>query len=94
LGYLGITQIAGQADIANIAVAPAHRRRGAAHALLARAETQAVLRGCGEIRLECRQGNAAALALYRSRGYVEVGRRKKYYRDPDEDAVLMTLFVR
>jgi len=93
IGYLGISQVADQADIANIAVAPAHRRRGVAHALLARAETQAALRGCVEIRLECRTSNAAALALYRSRGYNEVGRRKKYYRDPEEDAVLMTLFV-
>ena len=92
-GYLGISQIADQADIANIAVSPAYRRQGIAHALLARAETQAILRGCGEIRLECREGNAAALALYQSRGYTEVGRRKKYYHDPEEDAILMTLFI-
>ena len=94
IGYLGISQVADQADIANIAVLPAHRRQGAAHALLARAETGAILRGCEEIRLECREGNAAALALYRSRGYREVGRRRRYYHDPEEDAVLMTLFIR
>jgi len=93
IGYLGISHAADQTDIANIAVEPAGRRRGVAQALLARAETRAVLEGCAEIRLECRAGNAAALALYRSRGYAEVGRRKKYYQNPDEDAILLTLFI-
>jgi ribosomal-protein-alanine N-acetyltransferase len=45
------------------------------------------------IELEVRAGNLAALTLYRRFGFVEVGRRKGYYRDPAEDAVLMDLLL-
>ncbi|MCL2107282.1 MAG: ribosomal protein S18-alanine N-acetyltransferase [Oscillospiraceae bacterium] len=92
-GYLGICQVLDQADIANVAVDPAFRRKGVANALLARAETQAILRGCAEIRLEVRESNAAARGLYAARGYQEAGARPGYYEDPGEDALLLTLMI-
>ncbi|MDR1928464.1 MAG: ribosomal protein S18-alanine N-acetyltransferase [Oscillospiraceae bacterium] len=91
VGYLGLTQVMEQADILNIATAPDFRRHGIANALLARAETQSILAGCGELRLEVRESNEAARALYAARGYMQTGRRRQYYQAPQEDALLLTL---
>ena len=93
-GFIGVDEIAGEAFVDDLAVFPAQRRRGVASALLARAETDAILRGCEKIHLECREGNEAALRLYERRGYQRVGRRKNFYESPREDAVLMTMEVR
>ena len=93
VGFIGVDEIAGEAFVDDLAVFPEHRRKGAAAALLARAETGAILRGCEKIHLECRESNAPALALYESRGYQRVGRRKNFYETPKEDAILMTLQI-
>ncbi len=50
-------------------------------------------RGAVEVTLEVRKSNLAAQALYRQFGFDKVGRRKRYYRDTGEDALLMTLPV-
>ena len=92
-GFLGVDEIADEAFVDDLAVFPRHRRKGVASALLARAETGAILRGCGKIHLECRESNKAALALYEARGYKRVGRRKNFYGSPREDAILMTMEV-
>jgi ribosomal-protein-alanine N-acetyltransferase len=71
----------------NIATDPAHRRHGAARALMA-----ALLERTGEdanITLEVRVSNAAAIALYESYGFRGVGTRKRYYSDTGEDAMIM-----
>ena len=93
IGFLGVDEISGEAFVDDLAVLPEYRRRGIASALLARAETGAILRGCGKIHLECREGNEAALQLYEARGYRRVGRRKNFYESPKEDALLMTMEV-
>jgi len=92
-GFLGVDEIAGEAFVDDLAVFPQYRRQGVASALLARAETGAILRGCGKIHLECRESNTAALKLYESRGYKRVGRRKGFYENPKEDAILMTMEI-
>jgi ribosomal-protein-alanine N-acetyltransferase len=92
-GFVIVDEIADEAFVDDLAVSPEHRRRGVASALLARAETGAVLRGCGKIHLECREGNEGALRLYGARGYRRVGRRKNFYESPREDAILMTMEV-
>jgi ribosomal-protein-alanine N-acetyltransferase len=92
-GFVGVDEIAGEAFVDDLAVFPQYRRKGVASALLARAETGAILRGCEKIHLECRAGNAAALRLYEARGYKRVGRRKGYYENPKEDAILMTMEI-
>jgi len=93
VGFVIVDEIAGEAFVDDLAVAPEHRRKGIASALLARAETGAILRGCEKIHLECRGGNAAALRLYERRGYQRVGRRNNLYESPKEDAILLTMEI-
>lgn len=93
-GFLGADQYGGEAFIDDLAVFPHMRRKGVANALLARAETEAILRGASKIHLEVRESNLAARALYSARGCRDVGRRKGFYERPKEDAILMTMEVR
>ena len=91
LGYVGLTTVLDEGYIANVAVAPRARRRGIADELLTALETRT--RGTlAFLTLEVRESNAAAIALYEKHGYTFVGRRKNYYEQPQEDALLMTLF--
>jgi ribosomal-protein-alanine N-acetyltransferase len=55
---------------------------------------QAQTMGAQSMQLEVRSASVAALALYRSLGFVEQGRRTRYYRDPEDDAVLMAIALR
>ncbi len=77
--------VAGECQIHEVAVAPGARRRG-----LGRQLVLALLDACGPgpAHLEVRASNAAAIALYRSLDFAEVGRRRRYYKD-GEDALLM-----
>ena len=90
-GYVGSQSVWGEADMMNLAVAPAYRRRGVARALLAALEQALDARQVGSLCLEVRAGNAPAIALYEKLGFREVGRRKNYYRAEHEDALLMTV---
>ncbi len=87
-GYLGCHHIAGEGFIANIAVFPAYRRRGIARALVQTAQTEPLSR----LTLEVRASNEAAIALYRSLGFVEDGMRPRFYSHPTEDAVLYSYY--
>ena len=79
---------AGEAEVLTLAVTPAVRRQGIATALLREAATQARTNGAQRMFLEVATGNAVALALYRSVGFVEVGRRRQYYADQSDALVL------
>ena len=87
-GLVLAREAGGEAEILTLAVAPAARRRGLGAALLAAALQGAVLRAAAAMFLEVSAGNAAALALYRSAGFAEVGRRRRYYAD-GSDALVM-----
>lgn len=89
LGYVVAWFVLDQAEIANLAVSRAFRRRGLGAALLDAAISQADDRQMTVIHLEVRQSNSPARRLYESRGFVEVGRRRAYYRRPVEDAVVL-----
>lgn len=78
-----------EGDIANIAVLPAFRHRGIGGALLDRMVQSACAAGAATLYLEVRQSNASAIRLYRSRGFAEIGKRRNYYKNPREDALLM-----
>ncbi len=93
VGYASVSFVLDRGQINTVAVDPAFRRRGLAKALLTELISCARQRGAAALELEVRAGNAAALGLYRSLGFVQVGRRKKYYRDPAEDALLMDLVL-
>jgi ribosomal protein S18 acetylase RimI-like enzyme len=69
------------ARLYSIAVAPHLGGRGVGSRLLERAEAIAIERGCGAMRLEVHQSNAAAISRYRKSGYREFGRYRRYYED-------------
>lgn len=89
IGYSVVYAAAGESELANVAVASASRGCGVGGALLARACSEAAARGASEMWLEVRASNVAARALYIGAGFSEVGARKKYYREPVEDAIVM-----
>ena len=80
-----------EAHIATIATHPDYRRLGIARKLLTFTLESAMREGAQSSFLEVRASNLPAQEMYRKFGYVEVGRRKRYYRDNDEDAILMNL---
>lgn len=75
-------------EIENIAVAGGARRHGLGTRLLGEVLERLRQVGAHNVFLEVRESNRAARALYRRWTFVESGRRKAYYRDPDEDAIL------
>ncbi len=91
MGYIGVHEIVGEGYIANVAVSKKYRRSGVATALLSQAEKGAKERGCEFISLEVRKSNIPAISLYEKRGYTVRGERKKFYSDPVEDGIIMTL---
>jgi ribosomal-protein-alanine N-acetyltransferase len=80
-----------EVHIANLAVAEAQRRLGLGRRLLAHILKRAVDKGAVSATLEVRASNLAAQALYASFGFAQVGRRKNYYSDNREDALLLQL---
>ena len=92
-GYINTAYILDEMELNRICVLPGYRRRGAGAALLREAFRFAAEKGVTAFFLEVRASNAPAQALYRSAGFVEVGRRKRYYQNPDEDAILMRAAV-
>ncbi len=67
------------------------RRKGIGKALCQQVMDWSRYAGASELELEVRASSDGALALYRSLGFVEQGRRRDYYRNPTEDAVLMAV---
>lgn len=78
-----------EVHVLNVAVAPEARRRGVARALMHEAERRGAGRGARIATLEVRRSNQAALELYHSLGYREVGVRPRYYAEEGEDAIVM-----
>ncbi len=76
-------------EVESLAVRQTERGRGVGRALLGAVMEWCVAAGAREIELEVREGGVAARRLYESVGFVEVGRRPGYYREPVETAVLM-----
>ena len=89
LGYLCLWEISPEIHITNLAVHPDWRRQGIARALLTATLEDARRRGLTLALLEVRPNNAEALGLYEGLGFQIVGRRKGYYFDTGEDALLM-----
>ena len=89
VGYMGVSKVAGEGYVTNVAVLPQYRRKGIAKALL-----QFVINDCKNqlefISLEVRVSNTAAISLYKSFDFKEVGLRKRFYTHPQEDALIMT----
>lgn len=88
-GYGGYWKVNDEAQITNLVIEPAHRRKGLGRKLLSHLMESARQERCLRSTLEVRRNNHGALALYRQAGFTVVGRRPKVYNDPIEDAVLM-----
>jgi ribosomal-protein-alanine N-acetyltransferase len=88
VGHAVASAAGGDAELQRIAVDPAYRRRGLAGDLLAAVEQRAAADGATRLLLEVREDNTTAAAFYESRGFVEVGRRRGYYRDGAAAVVL------
>lgn len=88
-GYLCLWEIGHEIHITNLAVHPHHRRRGVARALLGLVLDEARAKNVELVFLEVRPTNVEALALYESLGFRVIGRRKGYYFDTGEDALVM-----
>jgi len=90
-GYAGMWVLLDEAHVTNIAVHPEHRRQGLAIALLRELARRAQAQGVTQLTLEVRPSNTGAQALYTKLGFVPRGRRKRYYSDTGEDAIIMWL---
>lgn len=90
-GYAVMWMMADEAHVGTIASAPSRRRQGVGERLMIDLMREAARRSAIFITLEVRVGNIAAQRLYLKYGFVEVGRRKRYYPNNREDALLMTV---
>ena len=88
-GYMGLSKIVGEGYVTNVAVLPEYRRRGIGKKLL-----EFVIENSKNelefISLEVRVSNVAAISLYESFDFKNVGLRKRFYTNPQEDAFIMT----
>ncbi len=89
MGYACLLVIPPDGELMNIAVDGCFRGRGAGSALMEAVLERAVLLGAEDVFLEVRESNAPARHLYEKYGFETIGRRKKYYQKPVEDAILM-----
>lgn len=89
IAYCGMWVILDEAHITNIAVHPQFRGRKLGEALMRQMMGVAVLYGGKRMTLEVRPSNLTARNLYAKLGFTEAGRRKNYYSDNQEDAIIM-----
>ena len=90
VGYAGLQVVLDEGYITNVAVRPECRKQGIAGKLLQVFLDFAQGNHLAFLTLEVRASNYDAIALYGSRGFRSVGRRKNYYEHPREDAIIMT----
>ena len=93
-GYIGFLKVLDEGQITNVAVKEKHRQKKIASTLLNKAIQSAKDYELSILNLEVRDSNFAAISLYKKYGFYEIGRRKNYYKNPTEDAILMELKIR
>src|SRR5262249_50495654 len=91
VGVLQWRNLSEEAEILDLAVDPNHRRHGKASFLLSKFVQHISRSAVKKIFLEVRESNAAAISLYKKFGFQIGGRRPNYYRNPEENALLMSL---
>ncbi len=91
-GFICANPVAGDWEIENVVVAPEFQRQGIADRLMRELIDRAIAQGKSgsvpQILLEVRESSLPARALYQKHGFQEVGRRRAYYQDPLDDAIL------
>ncbi len=89
VGYIGYWKILDEGHITNVAVSKKQRGMGLGKSLLSELIYDAKQNLIENITLECRESNYVALSLYESFGFVPCGKRRCYYTDNNEDAIIM-----
>lgn len=89
VGYVGSQSVLGEADMMNLAVAPAYRKQGVGEHLVNRLVADLAEHGVYRLTLEVRVSNTPAISLYEKLGFQSLGRRPNYYRNPREDAWIL-----
>ncbi len=89
VGNLVMRIILDEAEITNVAVKKEYRGQGIAKALLQHALVEGERKGVVAYTLEVRESNMPAISLYQSHGFINEGKRKEFYQDPVEDAIIM-----
>ena len=90
IGYIGTYMVRDECFVTNVAVLPSYRKQGIGSALVERVVSNAQANGASFITLEVRLSNTEAISVYKKYGFESDGVRPKFYRDPDEDALIMT----
>jgi ribosomal-protein-alanine N-acetyltransferase len=93
VGYAACWTVIDQSELGNVAVAPEARGQGVGGTLVDTVVERVKERGAHELFLEVRESNLVAQSIYRERGFTVVGRRRSYYAQPTEDALVMRLRV-
>jgi [ribosomal protein S18]-alanine N-acetyltransferase len=94
IGYAVLWSVLDQAELGNVAVSAAARSGGIGERLVREMLARAAARGVREVFLEVRPSNHVARRLYERLGFVQVGRRRNYYQQPVEDALVLRRPVR
>lgn len=94
IGYIMLYSVLDEAHITNFAIRPSHRKKGYGTRLLSFAIDYYKKKGVTDYFLEVREKNHDAINLYRSFNFMVVGKRKRYYSDTNEDALIMHLSLR
>lgn len=89
VSYCTLTSVLDEAQIINVATAPEYKRQGCAKAIFERIFEECMRKGIISISLEVREGNLPAIALYEGLGFYIAGKRKNFYTDPRENALIM-----
>lgn len=92
-GFVVVRAVEDEWELENLVVRPDFRRRGIGSALIHNLAERACQSHVQQILLEVRESNAPAHALYAKTGFVECGRRSRYYQEPEEDAICYRLSV-
>ncbi len=93
VGFAIARVVIGLAELELIVIEEAYRRQGIGSALLAAVLERSRQAGARRLELEVRAGNRAAISLYERAGFVLDGVRRSYYKQPPEDALLMSLLL-
>lgn len=89
VGYVGSQTVLGETDMMNIAVHPDYRKQGIGTGLILELIRELSSRGSHSLMLEVRASNEQAISVYSKLGFSEIGRRRNYYRNPKEDALIL-----
>ncbi len=90
IGYAGMWMSVDGGEITNVAVHPDYRRKGIASSLVGNLIRICEINKLLYLNLEVRESNCKAISLYNKLGFEKVGIRKNYYKNPTENAILMT----